>query len=67
MWILLAIVMMVLALKAFSFSFMLALIPFAAGCWCFGKSSRDDLDTFMAFAFILVVIGFLINVVAANW
>lgn len=67
MWILLAIVMMVLALKAFSFSFMLALIPFAAGCWCFGKSSRDDMENFMAFAFILAVIGFVINAVAANW
>ncbi|ATP90244.1 hypothetical protein VI35_07995 [Aeromonas caviae] len=39
MWILLALIMMVVALKAFSFSFTLALIPFAAGCWCFSKPS----------------------------
>ncbi|HDO1311205.1 hypothetical protein ACE1B4_10985 [Aeromonas veronii] len=67
MWVLFALIMMVVALKAFSFSFTLALIPLAAGCWCFGKSSRNDLDTFRAFAFILVVIGFVINAVAANW
>ncbi|HDN9018222.1 TPA: hypothetical protein P2I16_000169 [Aeromonas salmonicida] len=67
MWILFAIVMMVLALKAFSFSFMLALIPFAIGCWGFSKSGRGDLDDFMAYAFILIVIGFVLNVVVANW
>lgn len=62
MWILLALVLMVVALKAFSFSFTLALIPFAAGCWCLSKSSRDDLDTLMAFSFFAVFIGFVLNV-----
>ena len=43
--------MMVVALKAFSFSFTLALIPLLPNCWCFSKSSRSDLDDFMAFSF----------------
>jgi hypothetical protein len=60
MWLLFALIMMVVALKAFSFSFTLALIPFAAGCWCFSKSSRSDLDDFMAFGFFFVLIGFAI-------
>ena len=55
MWILFALVMMVVALKAFSFSFTLALIPFAAGCWCFSKSSRSDLDDFMLAMFGLIL------------
>ncbi|MNC25805.1 hypothetical protein D3C81_875830 [compost metagenome] len=67
MWLLLAIGCMVLALKAFSISFTLALIPFAAGCWCFSKSSRDDLDTFMAFSFLAALIGFALNVLISIW
>ncbi|HDN9784818.1 TPA: hypothetical protein P2N00_000454 [Aeromonas salmonicida] len=67
MWILFAIVMMVLALKAFSFSFMLALIPFAIGCWGFSQSTRASLDTFMAFMFALVLLGLGLNVIVANW
>lgn len=67
MWILLALIMMVVALKAFSFSFTLALIPFAAGCWCFSKSSRDDMDTFMAFSFFAVLIGFALNFLISIW
>ncbi|MFQ2209940.1 hypothetical protein [Aeromonas media] len=60
MWILFALIMMVVALKAFSFSFTLALIPFAAGCWCFSKSNRESLETFMAFSFMSTLIGFAI-------
>ena len=60
MWILLALVFMVLALKAFSFSFTLALIPFALGYWCFSKSDRGSLDNFMAFGFMLILIGFVV-------
>lgn len=41
-----------LALTASSFSFTLTLIPFAAGCLCFSKSNRSDLDDFMAFSFL---------------
>ena len=67
MWILFALIMMVVALKAFSFSFTLALIPFAAGCWCFSKSSRDDMDTFMAFSFFAVLIGFALNFPISIW
>ncbi len=67
MWIMFALVMMVVALKAFSFSFTLALIPFAAGCWCFSKSSRDDLDAFMALSFFAVLIGFMWNVLVSIW
>ncbi|AJE36370.1 hypothetical protein U876_11595 [Aeromonas hydrophila NJ-35] len=67
MWILFALVMMVVALKAFSFSFTLALIPFAAGCWCFSKSSRDDLDAFMALSFFAVLIGFMWNALVSIW
>lgn len=67
MWILFALVMMVVALKAFSFSFTLALLPFAAGCWCFSKSSRDDLDAFMALSFFAVLIGFVWNVLVSVW
>jgi hypothetical protein len=51
---------MVLALKVFSFSFTLALVPFAAGCWCFSKSNRSDLDDFMAFSFFFALIGFAV-------
>ncbi|MFA7819291.1 hypothetical protein [Aeromonas dhakensis] len=60
MWLLFALIMMVVALKAFSFSFTLALIPFAAGCWCFSKSSRSDLDDFMAFGFFFALVGFAV-------
>lgn len=60
MWLFLALIMMVVALKAFSVSFFLALIPFAAGCLCFSKSNRDDLESFMAFSFIFVLIGFAV-------
>ncbi|ENC9557667.1 hypothetical protein ACSZMY_04940 [Aeromonas hydrophila] len=60
MWLLLAIGCMVLALKVFSFSFTLALVPFAAGCWCFSKSNRSDLDDFMAFSLFFALIGFAI-------
>lgn len=67
MWLLLAIGCMVLALKAFSFSFTLALLPAAIGCWCFSKSNRESLDNFMAFAFILVLIGFAINFIISIW
>ncbi|WP_421279897.1 hypothetical protein [Aeromonas taiwanensis] len=67
MWILFALVMMVVALKAFSFSFTLALVPFGLGCWCFSKSSRESLETFMAFAFITVLIGFAVNVLVSIW
>ncbi|QNF21651.1 hypothetical protein FT688_20925 [Aeromonas hydrophila] len=67
MWILFALVKMVVALKAFSFSFTLALIPFAAGCWCFSKSSRDDLDAFMALSFFAVLIGFMWNALVSIW
>ena len=65
MWILLALIMMVVALKAFSFT--LALIPFAAGCWCFSKSSRSDLDDFMAFSFFIALVGFALNVLISVW
>lgn len=67
MWILLALIMMVVALKTFSFSFTLALIPFGLGCWGFSKSNRESLETFMAFAFALVVIGAVLNAIVANW
>ena len=67
MWILFALVMMVVALKAFSFSFTLALIPFAAGCWCFSKSSRSDLDDFMAFSFFFVLVGFAVVFISSIW
>lgn len=60
MWLFLALIMMGIALKAFSVSFFLALIPFAAGCLCFSKSSRSDLDDFMAFSFFFVLVGFAI-------
>ena len=63
MWILFALIMMVVALKAFSVSFTLALIPIAIGVWCFSKSNRESLDNFMAFTFIIIVlIGFAVNV-----
>ncbi|WP_223950254.1 hypothetical protein [Aeromonas hydrophila] len=64
MWLLFALIMMVVALKAFSFSFTLALIPFAAGCWCFSKSSRSDLDDFMAYSFFFVLVGFAVVALA---
>ncbi|MEA9441471.1 hypothetical protein VCX45_12355 [Aeromonas caviae] len=67
MWILFALIMMVVALKAFSFSFTLALIPFAAGCWCFSKSSRSDLDDFMAFSFFFVLVGFAVVFISSIW
>lgn len=64
MWILFALIMMVVALKAFSISFTLGLIPLAIGCWCFSKSNRDDLDDFMSFSFIIILIGFAISAIA---
>ncbi|HAT2246292.1 TPA: hypothetical protein I8455_000968 [Aeromonas hydrophila] len=67
MWLLFALIMMVVALKAFSFSFTLALIPFAAGCWCFSKSSRSDLDDFMAFSFFIVLVGFAVVFISSIW
>ena len=67
MWILFALIMMVVALKAFSFSFTLALIPFAAGCWCFSKSSRSDLDDFMALSFFFVLVGFAVVFISSIW
>ncbi len=65
MWILFALLMMVVALKAFSVSFTLALIPIAIGVWCFSKSNRESLDNFMAFTFIIVLIGFAVNVLVS--
>ncbi len=67
MWILFALIMMVVALKAFSVSFTLALIPFAAGCWCFSKSSRSDLDDFMAFSFFFALVGFAVVFISSIW
>ncbi|HDX8451354.1 TPA: hypothetical protein RQN21_000869 [Aeromonas hydrophila] len=67
MWLLFALIMMVVALKAFSFSFTLALIPFAAGCWCFSKSNRSDLDDFMAFSFFIVLVGFAVVFISSIW
>ena len=67
MCLLLAIGCIVLALKAFSFSFTLALIPAAIGCWCFSKSDRDSLENFMAFAFIICLIGFALNIIVSIW
>lgn len=63
MWVLLAIIMMVVTLKAISFSFTLALIPFALGCLCFGKSDGRSLDNFMAYSFMFILIGFLILII----
>ncbi|MGL4717411.1 MAG: hypothetical protein ACRCWL_16205 [Aeromonas sp.] len=63
MWLMVAIAMMVVALKAFSVSFFLALIPFGVGCFCFAQSNRDDLDTFMAYSFFIVLIGFALFVI----
>lgn len=57
MWILFALIMIVVALKVFSFSFTLAFIPFALGCWCFSKSNRESLETFMALMFFLCLLG----------
>ena len=65
MWILFALIMMVVALKAFSVSFTLALIPIAIGVWCFSKSNRESLDNFMAFTFIIVLIGFAVYVLVS--
>lgn len=62
MWLLLAIGSMVLALKASSVSFTLALIPIAIGVWCFSKSNRESLEDFLAFAFIIVLMGFAVNI-----
>jgi len=67
MWILLALVFMVLALKAFSVSFTFALIPFALGIWCFSKSNLESLETFMAVTFILGLIGSAVNIVISIW
>lgn len=67
MWILFALMMMVLALKASISSFMLALIPFAIGTWCFSKSNRESLETFMAVAFLLTLIGFAMNLAISIW
>jgi hypothetical protein len=67
MWLLLAIGGMVLALKAFSFSFTLALIPATIGCWCFSKSDRESLENFMAFAFIICLVGFALNILVNIW
>ncbi|KFN19052.1 MULTISPECIES: hypothetical protein [Aeromonas] len=67
MWLLLALGCMVLALKAFSFSFTLALIPAAIGCWCFSKSDRESLENFMAFAFIICLVGFALNILVNIW
>lgn len=65
MWILFALIMMVVALKASSVSFTQALIPIAIGVWCFSKSNRESLDNFMAFTFIIVLIGFAVNVLVS--
>lgn len=67
MWLLGAIVCMVLALKVMSFSFTLGLIPAAIGYWCFSRSTRASLESFMAFAFALVIVGVLLNVIVSNW
>lgn len=67
MWLLGAIVCMVLALKLMSVSFVLGLIPAAAGYWCFSQSTRASLENFMAFMFALVVLGLVLNVIVANW
>ncbi|MCH7369919.1 hypothetical protein [Aeromonas sp. MR16] len=67
MWLLLSIGCMALAVKAFSVSFTLALIPFAAGCLCFSKSNRSDLDDFMAFSFFIALVGFALNVLISVW
>jgi len=56
-----------LALTASSISFTLALIPFAAGCWCFSKSSRSDLDDFMALSFFFVLVGFAVVFISSIW
>ncbi|MGU5727505.1 hypothetical protein ACV1DR_01050 [Aeromonas jandaei] len=58
---------MVLALKLLSVSLVLGLIPAAAGYWCFSRSTRASLETFMAFMFVLVLLGLGLNVVVANW
>ncbi|MFB2829596.1 hypothetical protein ACE1BS_08210 [Aeromonas jandaei] len=47
MWLLLAIICMAVALKVASFSFTIALIPAALGCWCFSKSNRESFETFL--------------------
>lgn len=67
MWILFALIMMVVSLKTFSFSFTLALIPLAIGIWCFSKSNRESLETFMSFTFIIVLIGFAVNILISIW
>lgn len=67
MWILLALVCMVLALKAFSISLVIGLIPAAAGFWCFSRSTNASLESFMAFSGALVLLGLLLNVLVANW
>lgn len=67
MWLLAAVVLMLLAGKGMSVHFALGLIPFLGACWCFSQSDGASLETFMAFAFALVVIGLVLNVVVANW
>ncbi|KHE13127.1 hypothetical protein OI71_21220 [Aeromonas hydrophila] len=67
MWVLVALIMMALALKASSVSFTLALIPFAIGVWCFNKSNRESLETFMAFVFVLTVVGLVLIVAISIW
>ena len=62
MWLLLAIICMAVALKAASFSFTIALIPAALGCWCFSQSNRESLETFMAWMFFLCLLGFGLTV-----
>lgn len=58
MWLLLAIICMAVALKVASFSFTIALIPAALGGWCFSKSNRESLETFMSWMFFLCLLGF---------
>ncbi|MEL3922151.1 hypothetical protein V1481_02165 [Aeromonas enteropelogenes] len=67
MWILLAIGCMVLALKVFNFSFTLALIPFFIGCLCFGRSNQKSLENFMAFSFLLALVGLVLNLLISMW
>lgn len=67
MWILLALGFMVLALKTFSFSFTLGLVPAAIGCWCFSMSDRESLENFMSFGFLLILIGFVVLGIISLW
>ncbi|MDF8330606.1 hypothetical protein P5G63_19785 [Aeromonas salmonicida] len=67
MYLLAAVVLMMLAGVAMSTHFALGILPFLAAWWCFSQSTRQSLETFLAFAFILILIGFVLNVVVANW